>query len=85
MFVKSLNKLKNEILQSTRTNNIENILYKSVLNNRVGVNMAEIINNNWTIEEKIAFEAWLKISIEMIEKYCVSEENQENTSNLPNI
>ncbi|OPZ84052.1 MAG: hypothetical protein BWY74_04305 [Firmicutes bacterium ADurb.Bin419] len=60
---------------------MKNILYKNDLNNRVDVKMPEIINNNWTVEEKIAFEAWLKISIEMIEKYCTSEEIQEYISN----
>lgn len=42
--------------------------------------MSELNNNNWTMEEKIAFEAWLKISIEMIEKYCTPKETQENKS-----
>ena len=42
--------------------------------------MSELNNNNWTIEEKIAFEAWLKISIELIEKYCTPEQTQGKKS-----
>lgn len=38
--------------------------------------MSELDNKHWTIEEKIAFEAWLKISIEMIEKYCTHKKTQ---------
>lgn len=40
--------------------------------------MSGIDNNHWTKEEKIAFEGWLKFSIEMIEKYCTPEETEGN-------
>lgn len=56
----------------TRTNNKINILYKNDLLTGLVTNMSKLIN--WTIEEKIAFETWLKISIEMIEKYCTPKE-----------
>lgn len=40
--------------------------------------MSEFDNNHWTKVERAAFETWLKISIEMIEKYCTPEESQED-------
>ena len=63
----------------SRTNNKPNIYLTRNINNRIGGNMSGFDNNHWTKEEKVAFETWLKISIEMIEKYCTPEEKQESS------
>jgi hypothetical protein len=42
--------------------------------------MPEPCYSYWTCEERTAFEVWLKMSIEMIEKYCKTKEAGETES-----
>ncbi len=42
--------------------------------------MSEFDTNQWTKEDNFAFELWLKISVEMIEKYYEPDDPSLNSS-----
>ncbi len=42
--------------------------------------MSEFDTNQWAKEDNFAFELWLKISVEMIEKYCEPDDPTVNSS-----